>query len=123
MLYEVITCLIRVATGKPFWVIGISVALAALCLWVTAERLTFKTGRSDLVITSYSIHYTKLYDVLDEALEQAVLHPRNVLPRLQFVKPATGRCHDLGGNVVSQEGEQFGGGVAFAEPLEKKILV
>ena len=60
VLDRLLLCLIRVATGKPFWVIGISVALAALCLWVTAERLTFKTGRSDLV--AKDVPYIQLHE-------------------------------------------------------------
>jgi len=40
---------IRMAIGRPFAVIAVSLLLAGLSLWVTAERLTFKTGRGDLV--------------------------------------------------------------------------
>jgi hopanoid biosynthesis associated RND transporter like protein HpnN len=40
---------IRVAAGAPFWVIAVSLVVAALSLWVTVESLAFKTGRNDLV--------------------------------------------------------------------------
>jgi len=59
-LDRLLLCLIRLATERPFWVIGLSLAAAALGLWVTAERLTFKTGRSDLV--AKDVPYIKLHE-------------------------------------------------------------
>ncbi|MBT4899160.1 MAG: hypothetical protein HON56_08810, partial [Nitrospina sp.] len=39
----------RFAYRRSLLVISVSLVLAILSLWVTAEKLTFKTGRGDLV--------------------------------------------------------------------------
>jgi uncharacterized protein len=39
----------RFAFNQSYAVIAVSLVLAALSIWVTAEKLTFKTGRGDLV--------------------------------------------------------------------------
>lgn len=76
-------------------VIAASLILAILSLWVTSQKLTFKTGRGDLV--AKGLPYVKLY--------------KNY--RAQF--------EDLSGMVVVVEGETPADMSGFAEALEKKL--
>ena len=39
----------RIAYRQSLLVVSVSLVLAILSLWLTAEKLTFKTGRGDLV--------------------------------------------------------------------------
>jgi hypothetical protein len=39
----------RFAYRHSVWVVFLSLVLAILSVWVTAQKLTFKTGRGDLV--------------------------------------------------------------------------
>lgn len=50
-----------------FFVISISLVLALLSVWVTAERLTFKTGRGDLV--SKDLPYVQRHEKFREEFE------------------------------------------------------
>ena len=85
----------RIAYRHSLLVIAASLILAVLSLWVTAQKLTFKTGRGDLV--AKGLPYVKLY--------------KNY--RAQF--------EDLSGMVVVVEGENPADMSGFAEALEKKL--
>ena len=85
----------RFAYRYSLLVIAASLILAILSLWVTAQKLTFKTGRGDLV--AKGLPYVKLY--------------KNY--RAQF--------EDLSGMVVVVEGENPADMSGFAEALEKKL--
>ena len=85
----------RIAYRHSLLVIVASLVLAVLSLWVTAQKLTFKTGRGDLV--AKGLPYVKLY--------------KNY--RAQF--------EDLSGMVVVVEGENPADMARFAEALEKKL--
>jgi uncharacterized protein len=85
----------RFAYRYSILVIAASLILAILSLWVTAQKLTFKTGRGDLV--AKGLPYVKLY--------------KNY--RAQF--------EDLSGMVVAVEGENPADMSGFAEALEKKL--
>ena len=50
----------RFAYRRSLLVISVSLVLAILSLWVTAKKLTFKTGRGDLV--AKGLPYVKQYE-------------------------------------------------------------
>ncbi len=85
----------RFAYRRSLLVVAVSLVLAALSLWVTAQKLTFKTGRGDLV--AKGLPYVKLY--------------KNY--RAQF--------EDLNGMVVVVEGKNSFDMADFAEALNKKL--
>ncbi len=83
------------AYRRSLLVVVVSLVLAVLSLWVTAQKLTFKTGRGDLV--ARGLPYVKLY--------------KNY--RAQF--------EDLSGMVVVVEGKNSSDIADFAEALNKKL--
>ncbi len=85
----------RFAYRRSLLVVVVSLVLAILSLWVTAQKLTFKTGRGDLV--AKGLPYVKLY--------------KNY--RAQF--------EDLSGMVVVVEGKNSSDMADFAEALNKKL--
>lgn len=85
----------RFAYQHSLPVIAISLVLAVLSLWVTAQNLTFKTGRGDLV--ARGLPYVKLYKDY----------------RAQF--------EDLEGMVVVVEGKKTADMSAFADALVEKL--
>ncbi len=85
----------RFAYRRSLLVVVASLVLAILSLWVTAQKLTFKTGRGDLV--AKGLPYVKLY--------------KNY--RAQF--------EDLSGMVVVVEGKNSSDMADFAEALNKKL--
>jgi len=85
----------RFAYQHSLIVIAISLVLAVLSLWVTAQNLTFKTGRGDLVARGQP--YVKLYKDY----------------RAQF--------EDLEGMVVVVEGKKTADMSGFAEALAEKL--
>jgi hypothetical protein len=85
----------RFAYQHSLIVIAISLVLAVLSLWVTAQNLTFKTGRGDLV--ARGLPYVKLYKDY----------------RAQF--------EDLEGMVVVVEGKKTADMSGFAEALVEKL--
>lgn len=85
----------RFAYRHSLPVVFVALVLALLSLWVTAQKLTFKTGRGDLV--AKGLPYVKLY--------------KNY--RAQF--------EDLSGMVVVVEGENSSDMADFAEALNKKF--
>lgn len=85
----------RFAYQHSLPVIAISLVLAVLSLWVTAQNLTFKTGRGDLV--AKGLPYVKLYKDY----------------RAQF--------EDLEGMVVAVEGKKTADMSGFADALVKKL--
>ncbi len=85
----------RLAYRRSLLVAVVSLVLAILSLWVTAQKLTFKTGRGDLV--ARGLPYVKLY--------------KNY--RAQF--------EDLSGMVVVVEGKNSSDMADFAEVLNKKL--
>ena len=95
LLSRFLSIIERFAYRYSILVIAASLILAILSLWVTAQKLTFKTGRGDLV--AKGLPYVKLY--------------KNY--RAQF--------EDLSGMVVVVEGENSADMSGFAEALEKKL--
>ena len=95
LLSRFLSAVERIAYRHSLLVIVASLVLAVLSLWVTAQKLTFKTGRGDLV--AKGLPYVKLY--------------KNY--RAQF--------EDLSGMVVVVEGENPADMARFAEALEKKL--
>lgn len=95
LLSRFLSAVERIAYRHSLLVIVASLVLAVLSLWVTAQKLTFKTGRGDLV--AKGLPYVKLY--------------KNY--RAQF--------EDLSGMVVVVEGENPADMAGFAEALEKKL--
>ena len=95
LLSRFLSAIERFAYRHSLLVIAAALILAVLSLWVTAQKLTFKTGRGDLV--AKGLPYVKLY--------------KNY--RAQF--------EDLSGMVVVVEGETPADMAGFAEALEKKL--
>ena len=95
LLSRFLSTIERFAYRYSLLVIAASLILAILSLWVTAQKLTFKTGRGDLV--AKGLPYVKLY--------------KNY--RAQF--------EDLSGMVVVVEGKNPADMSGFAEALEKKL--
>ena len=60
MLYEVITTTLSAVTSLTL-IVGTGLVVSTLCVWVVVA-LPVLPAASVVVITSYSIHYTKLYD-------------------------------------------------------------
>ncbi|MBT5551236.1 MAG: MMPL family transporter [Nitrospina sp.] len=85
----------RFAYRHSVWVVFLSLVLAILSVWVTAQKLTFKTGRGDLV--AKGLPYVKQYENYREQFE------------------------DLEGMVVVVEGEKPADMAGFAEALAIKL--
>jgi len=85
----------RFAYRRSLLVIAVALVLALLSVWVTAEKLTFKTGRGDLV--AKGLPYVERYENY----------------RAQF--------EDLDGMVVVVEGETSASMADFAEALAVKL--
>ena len=85
----------RFAYRQSLLVISVALVLAILSLWVTAKKLTFKTGRGDLV--AKGLPYVKQYENYREQFE------------------------DLEGMVVVVEGENPADMAGFAEALAIKL--
>ena len=85
----------RFAYRHSLPVVFVSLVLAILSLWVTAEKLTFKTGRGDLVARD--------------------------LPYVELYKNYRAQFEDLSGMVVVVEGKTPSDMTGFAEALEKKL--
>ena len=86
----------RFAHRHSLLVVFSSLLLAVLALWVTAQKLTFKTGRGDLV--AKGLAYVERYENYREQFE------------------------DLDGMVVVVEGKTNADMAGFAEALQKKLL-
>ncbi|MDC0945946.1 MMPL family transporter [Nitrospinaceae bacterium] len=87
----------RLAFKHSLIVVALSIILAGLSIWVTGEKLTFKTGRGDLV--AKGLPYVKLYEEY----------------RAQF--------EDLEGMVIVAESESPEKMAKFAEILAAKLKV
>ena len=87
----------RLAFKHSLIVVALSIILAGLSIWVTGEKLTFKTGRGDLV--AKDLPYVKLYEEY----------------RAQF--------EDLEGMVIVAESESPEKMAEFAEILAAKLKV
>ncbi|MFT4578135.1 MAG: hopanoid biosynthesis associated RND transporter like protein HpnN [Nitrospinales bacterium] len=87
----------RLAFKHSLVVVAVSVILAGLSIWVTAEKLTFKTGRGDLV--AKGLPYVKLYEEYRDQFE------------------------DLEGMVIVAESESPAKMAEFAEALAAKLQV
>ena len=87
----------RLAFKHSLIVVALSIILAGLSIWVTGEKLTFKTGRGDLV--AKGLPYVKLYEEY----------------RAQF--------EDLEGMVIVAESESPEKMAEFAEILAAKLKV
>jgi len=85
----------RIAYRQSLLVVSVSLVLAILSLWLTAEKLTFKTGRGDLV--AKGLPYVERYENYREQFE------------------------DLDGMVVVVESENPADMSGFAEVLEQKL--
>ena len=85
----------RFAFQKPLLVISISSLIAILSIWVTAQKLTFKTGRGDLV--AKGLPYVERYENYRQQFE------------------------DLDGMVAVVEAENPADMASFAEALAKKL--
>ena len=85
----------KYACEHPLTVIAVSLLVAALSLWVTVERLTFKTGRGDLV--------------------------NNDLPYVQIYEQYRQEFEDLEGMIVVVEGQNHAEMKSFAETLAEKL--
>ena len=57
----------RLAFKHSLIVVALSIILAGLSIWVTVEKLTFKTGRGDLVAKGQP--YVKLYEEYRDQFE------------------------------------------------------
>ena len=87
----------RLAFKHSLIVVALSIILAGLSIWVTGEKLTFKTGRGDLV--AKGLPYVKLYEEYRDQFE------------------------DLEGMVIVAEGESPEKMAEFAETLAAKLKV
>ncbi len=87
----------RLAFKHSLVVVAVSLILAGLSIWVTAEKLTFKTGRGDLV--AKGLPYVKLYEEYRDQFE------------------------DLEGMVIVAESESPEKMAEFAETLAGKLQV
>ena len=87
----------RLAFKHSLIVVALSIILAGLSIWVTGEKLTFKTGRGDLV--AKGLPYVKLYEEYRDQFE------------------------DLEGMVIVAEGESPEKMAEFAEILAVKLKV
>ena len=87
----------RLAFKHSLVVVAVSVILAGLSIWVTGEKLTFKTGRGDLV--AKGLPYVKLYEEYRDQFE------------------------DLEGMVIVAESESPRKMAEFAEALAIKLQV
>ncbi len=85
----------RFAYRRSLLVVSVSLVLAILSLWVTAQKLTFKTGRGDLVAKD--------------------------LPYVELYKNYRAQFEDLSGMVVVVEGKNSSNMADFAEALNKKL--
>ncbi|MBT7476749.1 MAG: hypothetical protein HN649_08945, partial [Nitrospina sp.] len=85
----------RFAYRRSLLVVSVSLVLAILSLWVTAEKLTFKTGRGDLVAKG--------------------------LPYVEQYKNYREQFEDLEGMVVVVEGKNPADMAGFAEALAIKL--
>lgn len=85
----------RLAFRHSFLVVLVSLLLAGLSIWVTSERLTFKTGRGDLVAKD--------------------------LPYVQLYKDYREHFKDLEGMVVVVEGKTPARMAQFSETLAAKL--
>ena len=85
----------RFAYRQSLLVVSMALVLAILSLWVTAQKLTFKTGRGDLVAKG--------------------------LPYVERYENYRGQFEDLDGMVVVVESENPADMSGFAEALEKKL--
>ena len=85
----------RIAYRQSLLVVSVSLVLAILSLWLTAEKLTFKTGRGDLVAKG--------------------------LPYVERYENYRGQFEDLDGMVVVVESENPADMSGFAEVLEQKL--
>lgn len=85
----------RIAYRHSLLVISVSLVVAILSVWVTAQKLTFKTGRGDLV--AKGLPYVEQYENYREQFE------------------------DLEGMVVVVEGENPADMAGFAEALATKL--
>jgi uncharacterized protein len=87
----------RLAFKHSLIVVALSIILAGLSIWITGEKLTFKTGRGDLV--AKGLPYVKLYDEYRDQFE------------------------DLEGMVIVAESESLEKMAEFAEALATKLKV
>ena len=87
----------RLAFKHSLIVVALSIILAGLSIWVTGEKLTFKTGRGDLV--AKGLPYVKLYEEYRDQFE------------------------DLEGMVIVAESESPEKMAEFAETLAAKLKV
>ena len=87
----------RLAFKHSLIVVALSIILAGLSIWVTGEKLTFKTGRGDLV--AKGLPYVKLYEEYRDQFE------------------------DLEGMVIVAESESPEKMAEFAEILAAKLKV
>lgn len=87
----------RLAFKHSLVVVAVSLILAGLSIWVTGEKLTFKTGRGDLV--AKGLPYVKLYEEYRDQFE------------------------DLEGMVIVVESESPEKMAEFAETLAAKLQV
>ena len=95
LLTRFLSAIERFAYRQSLFVVSASLVLAILSLWVTAERLTFKTGRGDLV--AKGLPYVERYENYREQFE------------------------DLDGMVVVVQSKTPADMSGFAEALEKKL--
>ena len=95
LLTRFLSVIERFAYRQSLFVVSASLVLAILSLWVTAERLTFKTGRGDLV--AKGLPYVERYENYREQFE------------------------DLDGMVVVVQSKNPADMSGFAEALEKKL--
>ena len=95
LLTRFLSAIERFAYRQSLFVVSASLVLAILSLWVTAERLTFKTGRGDLV--AKGLPYVERYENYREQFE------------------------DLDGMVVVVQSKNPADMSGFAEALEKKL--
>jgi uncharacterized protein len=87
----------RLAFKHSLIVVALSIILAGLSIWVTGEKLTFKTGRGDLV--AKGLPYVKIYEEYRDQFE------------------------DLEGMVIVAESESPEKMAEFAETLAAKLKV
>jgi uncharacterized protein len=87
----------RLAFKHSLIVVALSIILAGVSIWVTGEKLTFKTGRGDLV--AKGLPYVKLYEEYRDQFE------------------------DLEGMVIVAESESPEKMAEFAETLAAKLKV
>jgi uncharacterized protein len=95
VLNRLLSVVEQIAYRHSLLVIALSLVLAFLSVWVTAQKLTFKTGRGDLV--AKGLAYVEQYENYREQFE------------------------DLEGMVVVVEGKQPSDMADFAEALAEKL--